>query len=142
MHWTNTRISEVYKMLCELSDFAGMTEQEKVTESSSITRKKSTRKKKIYNFSDIIQYHDKQKLLDRLHFLIDGKGGAQVGAVILKAKVEGYLSDNPVKKAFYKEFPNTTGTWQAIHNYFDESDNKCLAKARGVIIFDDKKING
>ena len=104
------------------------------------TENKSNKKEP--SFSDIIQYYDKQKLLDRLHFLIDGKGGAQVGAVILKAKVEGYLSDNPVKKAFYKEFPNTTGTWQAIHNYFDESDNKCLAKARGVIIFDDKKING
>lgn len=41
VHWTNTRISEVYKMLCELSDFAGMTEQEKAAESRIVTKKKA-----------------------------------------------------------------------------------------------------
>lgn len=140
VHWTNTRISEVYKMLCELSDFAGMKEQEKVTESSSITRKKSTRKKKIYNFSDIIQYHDKKELLERLHFLIDGRGGAAVGAVIQKAKMDGYLTRYPYEGDFRQEF-EVKGSWNAISNYFNEDDNKCLAKSADVIIFKDKISN-
>lgn len=140
VHWTNTRISEVYKMLCELSDFAGMTEQEKVTESSSITRKKSTRKEKIYNFSDIIQYHDKKELLERLHFLIDGRGGAAVGAVIQKAKMDGYLTRYPYEGDFRQEF-EVKGSWNAISNYFNEGDNKCLAKSADVIIFKDKISN-
>lgn len=41
VHWTNTRISEVYKMLCELSDFAGMKEQETTAESRIVTKKKA-----------------------------------------------------------------------------------------------------
>ncbi len=140
VHWTNTRISDVYKMLCELSDFTGMKEQEKVTESSSITRKKSTRKKKIYNFSDIIQYHDKKELLERLHFLIDGRGGAAVGAVIQKAKMDGYLTRYPYEGDFRQEF-EVKGSWNAISNYFNEGDNKCLAKSADVIIFKDKISN-
>lgn len=39
--WTNIRISEVYKMLCELSDFAGMKEQETTAESRIVTKKKA-----------------------------------------------------------------------------------------------------
>lgn len=138
--WTNIRISEVYKMLCELSDFAGMNEQEKVTESSSITSKKSTKKKKIQNFSDIIQYHDKKGLLNRLHFLIDDRGGADVGAVIQKAKMAGYLTRYPYEGEFRQEF-EVIGNWKAISNYFNEDDNKCLAKSADVIIFKDKISN-
>lgn len=115
-------------------------EQEKVIESSSITRKKSTRKKKIQNFSDIIQYHDKKELLKRLHFLIDCKGGADVGAVIQKAKMDGYLTRYPYEGEFRQEF-EVIGSWKAISNYFNEGDNNCLAKSADVIIFKDKISN-
>lgn len=151
--WANGLIGEVCTILDELSELVQADvetnndgnklpnkEQEKVTESSSITRKKSTRKEKIYNFSDIIQYHDKKELLERLHFLIDGRGGAAVGAVIQKAKMDGYLTRYPYEGDFRQEF-EVKGSWNAISNYFNEDDNKCLAKSADVIIFKDKISN-
>lgn len=59
VHWTNTRISEVYKMLCELSDFAGMTEQEKVTESQQ------------YDNDLLTLFHNNTDLIDELKVLSD-----------------------------------------------------------------------
>lgn len=112
-------------------------EQEKVTGSQSTTRGKSARKEKAQKFSNIIQYPDKQKLLDRLHFLIDGKKGADVGAVIQKAKMDGYLTRYPYKGEFYQEDFKVYGTWDAIKNYFNENKNTCLAKSADVIIFND-----
>lgn len=151
--WANGLIGEVCTILDELSELVQADvetnndgnklpnkEQEKVTESSSITRKKSTRKKKIYNFSDIIQYHDKKELLERLHFLIDGRGGAAVGAVIQKAKMDGYLTRYPYEGDFRQEF-EVKGSWSAISNYFNENDINCLVKSADVIIFKDKISN-
>lgn len=73
-------------------------------------------------------------ILKRLHTLIDGKKGAAVGAVIMKAKTDGYLTGYPTRAQFTSEF-KLQGTWQAISNYFNENGNKCLSKASNIIIF-------
>lgn len=87
------------------------------------------------SFRDIIQYEDPDKLLARLHHLIDGKGGADVGAVIMNAKyINGFLSRYPTKAEFKSEF-DLIGSWSAIHNYFEQSSNTALAKAGDIIIF-------
>lgn len=60
------------------------------------------------DFRNIIQYEDKEKLLNRLHFLIGGKRGADVGAILLQAKVEGYLMRTPNRAEFENEFGKLT----------------------------------
>lgn len=95
----------------------------------------ATRKKKAANFTDIIQYPDKQKLLDRLHYLIDGRQGADVGSVLLRAKQLNYLTRNPTKAEFLSEF-ELIGSWQGITNYLDENDFQVLERANRIIIFE------
>lgn len=85
------------------------------------------------NFADIIQYHDKEKLLKRLHFLIDGKGGADVGAVLLKAQQDGLLTRIPRQSEYKSEF-DLLGGWSAIHNYMDDNNQNALDKANKIII--------
>ena len=87
------------------------------------------------DFLGLIQYHDKEKLLNRLHELIDGKSGADVGSVIRKAIDDGYLMNEPTKADYESEF-ELIGTWQAIHNYFHfELDNGKLVRSERIVIF-------
>ena len=90
-------------------------------------------KGKNISFRAIIQYKDPDALLERLHQLIDGRRGADVGSVIQKAKMDGYLSRYPKKAEFISEF-ELLGTWQGINNYFNENDNKCLGRSADVML--------
>lgn len=63
------------------------------------------RNKKQPSFRSIIQYEDKERLLGRLHKLIDGKQGADVGAVLLKAKKEKYLTKCPNERSMSANLP-------------------------------------
>ena len=94
------------------------------------------KEKKVPNFRDIIQYPDKERLIRRLHELIDGKGGADVGSVLLNAiHISHYLTRNPTKAEYESEFV-LIGYWTAIHNYLDENDLNALDRANKIVIFD------
>lgn len=93
-----------------------------------------TTKTRDKTFSDLIQYQDKDALLKRLHFLIDGKSGADVGAVLLKAQQQGYLTECPTRAEYESEF-SLVGSWQAIHNYMNPGNSNALVKANKIIIF-------
>lgn len=86
-------------------------------------------------FRDIIQYSDKDKLLKRLHELIDGKSGADVGAVLLNAYfIKPYLTRRPKKKEFESEF-ELIGSWSAISNYMSENNQNAIDLANKIVIF-------
>lgn len=87
------------------------------------------------NFLHLILHSEPKKLLERLHQLIDGKSGAEVGAVLLHAQQKGYLSDVPTQAEFESEFA-LVGKWNAIHNYMNDNNEKALAKANKIIIFE------
>lgn len=99
--------------------------------------KKTKKKKKESNFRDIIQYPDKERLLKRLHELIDGKKGADVGSVLFKATEDKLLTRVPYQAEYESEF-TLIGYWSAIHNYmvFDPNDNNKLTRAFNIKIFD------
>ena len=102
--------------------------------SIDFTKKEKATKPKA-NFSDIIQYPDKEKLLKRLHELIDGRSGADVGCIILSAKLNNYIIRNPTRKEFESEF-EIIGSWTAITNYFSESNN-ALDRANKIVLFEE-----
>lgn len=99
--------------------------------------KKTKKEKKESNFRDIIQYPDKERLLKRLHELIDGKKGADVGSVLFKATEDKLLTRVPYQAEYESEF-TLIGCWSAIHNYmvFDPNDNNKLTRAFNIKIFD------
>lgn len=86
------------------------------------------------DFRKIIQYEDKKKLLDRLHELIDGKSGADVGAVLLKAKKEKYLTKCPNEKEYVSEF-TLVGSWAAIKKYLNTNTPTAEGNADNIVIF-------
>ena len=86
-------------------------------------------------FCNVIQYKDPQALLKRLHQLIDGKKGADVGCVLLKCKQDGYIIRNPKRSEFVSEFA-LKGTWQAIHKYMEGDTENALDRANKVVIFE------
>ncbi|WP_281696051.1 hypothetical protein [Bacteroides clarus] len=94
------------------------------------------------DFRNIIQYEDKEKLLNRLHFLIDGKRGADVGAILLQAKVEGYLMRTPNRAEFENEFGKLTddenstakSKWEAIRKYLDSENSTAINKCSSMNI--------
>ena len=92
-------------------------------------------KKKASNFSDIIQYEDKERLLKRLHELIDGRGGADVGSVILQAWLTNLITRKPTRKEFESEF-KTRGCWTAIYKYLDDNNQNALDRANRIVFFD------
>lgn len=98
VHWTNTRISEVYKMLCELSDFAGMTEQEKVTESQQ------------YDNDLLTLFHNNTDLIDKLKVLSDNEIAGKIKQWCKERDKFGKLlienPDNGKKKAFAEALEN------------------------------------
>lgn len=99
-----------------------------------ITIEKSAKKKPI--FADLIQDQDKERLLSRLHTLIDGQGGANVGSVIAKAILDGHLKREPTQEEYKSEF-NLYGSWEGIRKYFAgfRDDEKKFQKAMDVKIF-------
>lgn len=101
-----------------------------------VTPKKTKKEKKVPNFRDIIQYPDKERLIKRLHELIDGKGGADVGSVLLRAKlIDHYLTRNPKRAEYESEF-KLIGHWNAIHNYLSDNDLNAIDRANKIVIFD------
>lgn len=87
------------------------------------------------SFRSIIQYKDPDKLLNRLHQLIDKRSGADVGCVLLKAYQDNYIGRKPTKIEFKSEF-ELIGSWTAITNYLNENSLKALARANRVVIFE------
>ena len=87
-------------------------------------------------FRQIVQHPDPERLMKRLHELIDGHGGAAVGSVLLKCMQLGYLKKSPSQAEFRSEF-QLIGTWGAIHNYMDENSLKALSRANKIIFFQD-----
>lgn len=98
------------------------------------TIEKSAKKKP--TFADLIQHQDKERVLARLHELIDGRGGKVVGRVIAKAIWDGYLIDEPTQDEYKSEF-NLVGSWEGIRKYFHDFRNKdeLLDDALNVVIF-------
>ncbi len=86
------------------------------------------------NFRSIIQFENKDALLKRLHFLIDNKKGADVGAVLLKARLDNYITRNPTRKEFENEF-ELIGSWSAISNYMSDNNENALDRANKIVIF-------
>lgn len=87
------------------------------------------------SFRSIIQYEDPDKLLNRLHQLIDKRRGADVGCVLLKAYQENYITKKPTKKQFLNEF-ELIGSWSAITNYLNDNKVNALARANRIVIFE------
>lgn len=86
-------------------------------------------------FLHLILHPEPKKLLRRLHQLIDGKSGAEVGAVLMRAQQKGYLIKVPTQAEFRSEFA-LVGKWNAIHNYMNDNNETALAKANKIIIFE------
>lgn len=86
------------------------------------------------NFRHLIQHPFPDRLLERLHALIDGRVGADVGCVLLRCIQENLLIRNPTKAEFCSEF-QLSGSWQSIHKYMDENNLNALSKANRVMIF-------
>ena len=86
-------------------------------------------------FLHLILHPEPKKLLGRRHRLSNGKSGAAVGAVLLRAQQKGYLSKVPTQAEFESEF-TLNGGWNAIHNYMNDNNQKALAKANKIIIFE------
>lgn len=87
------------------------------------------------HFRDIVQYPDVDKLMARLHQLIDGKGGAIVGSTLLRCKQLNYVIDIPTQAQFIDEF-ELRGSWSAIYKYMDDNNLNALDKANRITIFD------
>lgn len=85
-------------------------------------------------FYNIVQHGEPTKLVERLHQLIDGRGGADVGSVLLKCIQDGYLTRKPTQKEFTSEF-TLKGSWTSIHNYMNDNSENALDRANKIIIF-------
>lgn len=97
-------------------------------------KEKATTVKKS-QFSDLIQYENKEALLERLHFLIDGKGGVDAAAIIVRATdIDKYLLRYPKQKEYESEF-TLIGSWEAIRKNLCEPDNNMMDRLKNVIIF-------
>lgn len=71
------------------------------------------------SFLDILQCPkvERQRVVSRLHELLDGKGGMQVALVLAAAKYKyHYLLAIPREKQYVAEF-NLKGTWRAVTSY-------------------------
>lgn len=95
----------------------------------------SLKSKRTPDFRNIIQFQDKDKLLKRIHELIDGKSGAEVGAVLLNAwYINPYLTRRPTQAEFESEF-ELIGSWSAISNYLSENNQNAIDLANKIVIF-------
>ena len=117
-------LAETYDLVFDESD----------SEESEIETITVAKNKKSQTFSDIIQYDDKERLLKRLHVLIDGRRGADVGCVILRALQENYITRLPTQKEYESEFKRI-GSWTAIHNYMSDNNQNALDRANKIVFF-------
>lgn len=63
------------------------------------------------------QEKDKEKVMARLHELLDGKGGKQVALILAAAKYKyHYIISIPTEKQYRSEF-QLNGTWKAVSSY-------------------------
>ena len=83
-----------------------------------ITAKKSP---KDIVFADLIQHPDKEKVLKRLHFLIDGHGGKQVAVILRRTFEEKLITKLPSAKEFSSEFKDVKGKWDSIKKYLSST---------------------
>ena len=58
-----------------------------------------------------------------------------MGAVLMRAQQKGYLIKVPTQAEFESAF-TLIGGWTAIHNYMNDNNEKALAKANKIIIFE------
>ncbi|MBO5172967.1 MAG: hypothetical protein IJC23_04410 [Bacteroidaceae bacterium] len=84
-------------------------------------------------FSHLIQHEQAEKLLARLHQLIDGCRGADVGSVLLHCVQKNYLTRRPTRKEFMSEF-ELLGSWASIHKYMDEGNLNALERANRICV--------
>lgn len=71
------------------------------------------------SFSEILQCpkEERQRVISRLHELLDGKGGMQVALVLAAAKYKyHYLIAFPTERQYTSEF-DLNGTWRAVTSY-------------------------
>jgi len=69
-------------------------------------------------FSDLVQ-GDIKLNLKKLHNRIDGHGGKDVAAILLRAKEDAMISRLPTKAEFNSEFSAAIGVWRSISTYLN-----------------------
>lgn len=122
--------------LFEFIKMIELIEEEKKKNTEIIINKKKTPPKTASGnlFHAIIQYKQLEELLEKLHQLIDGRKGADVGCVLLKCLQDGYITRRPTQKEFISEF-TLNGSWTSIHKYMDDNNENALDRANKIIIF-------
>lgn len=107
----------------DTEDRQSLKEQNTAMNSQTIRQLNTKQKRKINeDFKGLILYNDKEKLLNRLHKLIDGNGGKRVGLVLNRAYYDKLISSIPTQGEFKSEF-RLYGSWQAIYKYTHNHDN-------------------
>lgn len=95
---------------------------------------KMTDEQKEVSFHHLIQYPESDKFLQRLHQLIDGSKGADVGCVLLHCKQNNWLKRVPTEREFCSEF-NLLGKWKSVQKYMNENNLNALSRANQVMFF-------
>lgn len=88
----------------------------------------------VKSFRDLIQYKDPERLLKRLHELIDENKGKDVGVVLLKCLKEKYIMRIPTEEEFKSEF-KLCGQWRSITTYTDEKKETARIGAENIVLF-------
>ncbi len=130
----NMKLLKIYLNKLLSSSDSTKTNEQTITPVAQETAVKRTK-----TIRDIIQYHDPDKLLKRLHEMIDSNGqAAAVGAIFLNAfYIKGYLLGKPTPTQFHNEFPDCNCKWDAIRKYMNENNQTAVQKANKIIIFVD-----
>lgn len=85
-------------------------------------------------FRKLVQHPEPERLMKRLHELIDGQKGVDVGSVLFKCVQERWLVHPPTQTEFTSEF-QLKGSWSAIRKYMDEKNGNAWYRASKVDIF-------
>lgn len=94
------------------------------------------RKKDIADFRDLIQGDDKDMLMNKLHSLLDGKGGKYVALCLIRAKVDTIIYRYPTEGECEKEFTLST-TFEAVRKYLRrDAEDEIYLEAMQVRIID------
>lgn len=130
-------IETVCAIILEYKRMTELQELECEQQTQEYLPNKKSKSNKTSNFRDIVQTENKDKLIKRLHELIDGKGGVDVGVVIVAAvEIHPHLTRYPHEKEFMGEFKNIKGSWKAISNTFykaGKGDNGILSQASAIV---------
>jgi hypothetical protein len=86
------------------------------------------------SFSSVIQAEDKDTFLQRLHKIIDCKGGKDVAAALFQAKKDGFITRYPTKSEYEEEF-TLVGSWQGIYKHLVKGDSNDMLIAGSSINF-------